>query len=55
IIVTIEESLNFPNLDEGPNERTTFEHSDYVLVTDVRSKVRTTGVAYAQNMQVTFM
>ncbi|CAK9168102.1 unnamed protein product, partial [Ilex paraguariensis] len=38
IMVAVEEALNVPDPDEGPNKRTTFEHSGYVPITDVRSK-----------------
>ncbi|CAK9158489.1 unnamed protein product [Ilex paraguariensis] len=53
-MVTIEKSLTVPEHYDGCNERTTFEHSVSVPVTDVRCKVRTTGVSDAQNCYVGF-
>ncbi|CAK9183595.1 unnamed protein product [Ilex paraguariensis] len=50
-MVTIEELLTVADQYDGRNERTKFEHSVSVPVTDARSKVRTTGVSYEQNMQ----
>ncbi|CAK9156299.1 unnamed protein product [Ilex paraguariensis] len=50
-MVTVEESLTVADQYDGRSERTKFEHSVSVPVIDARSKMRTTGVSYVQNMQ----
>ncbi|CAK9152120.1 unnamed protein product [Ilex paraguariensis] len=50
-MVTVEKSLTVLEQYDGRNERTTFEHSISVPITDARSKVRTKGVSDAQNVQ----